>query len=143
MSISFADRMEAICGTLGNFHTSSCLTNRVLPPILQFIRPHQLTYKVRLRTPRKPLKRATVGPGTREARHKDVFYQLGLDPLSECQNPALLAGFLSEMGKIYGREVTGLTTKNQRRLGKAIRRAKMMGVIPILSSPPDLQQKRR
>jgi small subunit ribosomal protein S18 len=72
-----------------------------------------------------------------------VFYQLGLDPLSECQNPALLAGFLSEMGKIYGREVTGLTTKNQRRLGKAIRRAKMMGVIPILSSPPDLQQKRR
>jgi small subunit ribosomal protein S18 len=73
----------------------------------------------------------------------DVFHQLGLNPLLECQNPALLGGFMSEMGKIYGREVTGLTVKNQRRLGKAIRRARMMGVIPILSTPPDFNKRRR
>lgn len=80
-------------------------------------------------------RRPLLGPPSREARYNDVFHQLGIDPLDECQNPTLLAGFMSEMGKIYGRNVTGLTTKSQRRLGKAIRRAKMMGVIPILSRP--------
>lgn len=40
------------------------------------------------------------------------------------------------MGKIKSRAETGLTWKNQRRLGKAIRRAKMMGVIPVLSRRP-------
>lgn len=41
------------------------------------------------------------------------------------------------MGKIYGRPVTGLTLKSQRKLGKAIRRAKMMGIIPNLSKTSD------
>ncbi|EGO27856.1 hypothetical protein SERLADRAFT_383498 [Serpula lacrymans var. lacrymans S7.9] len=78
-------------------------------------------------------KPALVGPGRREARRQDVFYQLGIDPLHESQNAALLSAFVTEMGKIRPRTQTGLTTKTQRRLGKAIRRAKMMGVIPWLS----------
>lgn len=39
------------------------------------------------------------------------------------------------MGKIYGRNITGLTSRSQRRLGKAIRRARMIGIIPQLSRP--------
>jgi small subunit ribosomal protein S18 len=90
---------------------------------------------MRLNASPPPRKRQTVGPGAREARAGDIFYQLNLDPLEECQNATLLAHFVSEMGKIYGRERTRLTTNNQRRLGKAIRRARQMGVLPILSRP--------
>jgi small subunit ribosomal protein S18 len=74
-----------------------------------------------------------VSPGSGIARYNDVFYQLDLDPLEECQNSYLLTGFVSDMGKIFGREKTGLTAKSQRKLGKAIRRAKQMGVMPVLS----------
>jgi small subunit ribosomal protein S18 len=59
---------------------------------------------------------------------------LGVDPLQEASNDVLMSSFVTEMGKIKHRAETGLTTKSQRRLGKAIRRAKMMGVIPVLSS---------
>jgi hypothetical protein len=44
-----------------------------------------------------------------------------------------MAGFVTEMGKIKGRADTKLTRKSQRRLGQAIRRAKMMGLTPMLS----------
>lgn len=44
-----------------------------------------------------------------------------------------MSRFVTTMGKIKGRNETNLTWKNQRRLGKAIRRAKMMGIIPVLS----------
>lgn len=37
------------------------------------------------------------------------------------------------MGKVQSRAQTFLTAKNQRLLGKTIRRAKMMGIIPHLS----------
>lgn len=101
--------------------------------LLQFIRPHQLTYKYRLQPTRRLIRPPTVGPGSAESRYGDVFHQLGIDPLDQCMNPQLLSHFVSDMGKIYGRHITKLTTRSQRRLGKAIRRAKMMGVIPILS----------
>jgi hypothetical protein len=44
-----------------------------------------------------------------------------------------MASFVTDMGKIRGRADTKLTRKSQRRLGKAIRRAKMMGLTPMLS----------
>ena len=78
-------------------------------------------------------KRPLLGPPAAESRRQDIFYQLGLDPLHECQNSTLMSWYVSGMGKIKTRAETGLTWKNQRRLGKAIRRAKMMGIIPVLS----------
>ncbi|RDB22535.1 30S ribosomal protein S18, chloroplastic [Hypsizygus marmoreus] len=100
------------------------------------VRPHELTYKARVVAPRTHFsRRAAVGPPPNVARYADVFHQFGIDPLSQAQNPEMLAEFVSEMGKIYSRNITGLTTRSQRRIGKAIRRAKMMGVIPILSRP--------
>lgn len=102
----------------------------------QLLRPHEFTYKTRLNEPRKFARRPAVGHAPNVARYSDLFHQLNIDPLSQAQNPAILGEYVSEMGKIYSRNFTNLTSKSQRRMGKAIRRAKMMGVIPILSRPP-------
>lgn len=50
-------------------------------------------------------------------------------------NPVLLNDFLSEMGKIKGRNETKLTRRSQRLVGKAVRRARAMGVLPALHRP--------
>ena len=78
-------------------------------------------------------KRALLGPGAAESRRNDTFYQLDIDPLDEAMNPRLLSFFVSDMGKIRSRADNKLTWRNQRRLTKAIRRAKMMGIMPILN----------
>lgn len=77
-------------------------------------------------------KRALLGPGAAESRRGDWFYQLDIDPLDEATNPQLLSYFVTDMGKMKSRAETKLTWRNQRRLTKAVRRAKMMGVMPIL-----------
>jgi len=78
-------------------------------------------------------KRALLGPGAAESRRNDWFYQLDIDPLDEATNPRLLSYFVTDMGKMKSRAETKLTWRNQRRLTKAIRRARMMGVMPILN----------
>jgi small subunit ribosomal protein S18 len=54
-----------------------------------------------------------------------------IDPLDECMNTTLLSNFVTPMGRIEKRAVTRLTMKSQKRISKAIKRAKMMGIIPI------------
>jgi small subunit ribosomal protein S18 len=49
------------------------------------------------------------------------------------KNPAILANYVTEMGKIMPRASTGLTRKSQRMIGKAIRRARSMGLLPVMS----------
>jgi len=98
-----------------------------------FIRPHYFSHDHRFKGPSPFPKRSLIGPGSKQAKKQDVFYRLAIDPLQEATNDVLMSSFVSEMGKIKHRAETGLTTKSQRRLGKAIRRAKMMGVIPVLS----------
>ncbi|KAG2154937.1 uncharacterized protein EDB93DRAFT_124761 [Suillus bovinus] len=99
-----------------------------------FIRPHYFSHDHRFKGPSPYSKRPLIGPGKKQAKQQDVFYRLGIDPLQEASNDVLMSTFVTEMGKIKHRAETGLTTKTQRKLGKAIRRAKMMGVIPVLSS---------
>ena len=96
---------------------------------IQFLKPADLLAR------EDPLrrKRALLGPGAAESRRNDWFYQLGIDPLNEATNPRLLSYFVTDMGKIKSRAETKLTWRNQRRLTKAIRRAKMMGIMPILN----------
>lgn len=98
----------------------------------KFVTPGRFSVKAfeQHRFPRKP---PYVGPDAKTSRYNDAFYQLGIDPLDECTNARLLSDFVTEMGKIKSRAVTGLTWRSQRRLSKAIRRAKMMGVMPMLS----------
>lgn len=45
----------------------------------------------------------------------------------------LLRRFISERGKILPRRVTGTSAKNQRRLTIAIKRARIMGLLPFVA----------
>lgn len=101
----------------------------------QFIKPSDLGFEARTALPH-PSKRPLLGPSVKESKRRDIFHQLGIDPLHESFNSSLLSTYVTGMGKIRGRAETGLTWKSQRRLGKSIRRAKMMGVMPILCKRP-------
>ncbi|KXS10997.1 ribosomal protein S18 [Gonapodya prolifera JEL478] len=68
----------------------------------------------------------------RESRGKPDFLEvLNIDPLKEYKNPHLLAEFMTDMGYIKPRSLTGLSILNQRKVSRAIRRAQNMGLLPI------------
>ncbi|TNY20626.1 STE/STE11/cdc15 protein kinase [Rhodotorula diobovata] len=72
-----------------------------------------------------------LGPPTSFAETHDPFVRYGLDPLRDAAtNPFVLSEFVTSMGKIKSRGKTGLQRKSQRRVGKAVRRARSMGIIP-------------
>ena len=45
----------------------------------------------------------------------------------------LLKHFISERGKILPRRLTGTSAKNQRKVAKAIKRARIMGLLPFVA----------
>ncbi|TDM74100.1 30S ribosomal protein S18 [Lactobacillus crispatus] len=45
----------------------------------------------------------------------------------------LLKRFISERGKILPRRVTGTSAKNQRKVSNAIKRARIMGLLPFVA----------
>jgi len=98
-----------------------------------FVTPYDLTYKGHTKKDPPRMLAQYLAPSRKEARAQDPFYQLGLDPLDFVLNPDVLQAYVTDMGKILPRNRSKLTTKNQRRLGKAIRRARMMGIIPLFS----------
>ncbi|KAJ1027484.1 hypothetical protein NDA18_003490 [Ustilago nuda] len=89
------------------------------------------------RAPR--LARPLLGPTKKEAMSQDPIYQNGLNPAKASlnddtyKNAAILANYVSEMGKILPRSSTGLTRKSQRQVGKAVRRARSIGLLPVMS----------
>jgi small subunit ribosomal protein S18 len=52
----------------------------------------------------------------------------------EYKNALLLKAFLSKSGKIKSRRKTRVKLCQQRRIGKAIRRARVLGLLPFVSS---------
>ncbi|KAG8743369.1 hypothetical protein FRC10_012173 [Ceratobasidium sp. 414] len=98
-----------------------------------FSNPNHLSREHRVYRPERRPKDPTMGPGRKQAQSLDVFRKLDIDPLDEYKNGTLLKSFVSEMGKIHPRAKTGLTWRSQRRVGKAIRRARAMGIIPLWS----------
>lgn len=98
----------------------------------QFIRPIDLSRE--FRSPKRTGRSVQNVPPGREARYNDAFLQLGVDPRFECENAALMSNFASRMGKIQPRTVTLLSQRSQRLMGKAVKRAKMMGIIPMFSN---------
>ncbi|TRM67618.1 hypothetical protein BD626DRAFT_103502 [Schizophyllum amplum] len=110
----------------------------------KFIRPRDFTYKERTKATRfKRARPPSMPPPTYQARAQDLFHKLNIDPLQFSTHPLILRDFVSEMGMIQGRNQTCLTSKSHRRLTRAIKRAKMMGVIPQLSRPSEGYQKER
>jgi small subunit ribosomal protein S18 len=74
-----------------------------------------------------------LGPSRKQLALSDPFKRLDLNVLTQPMNQELLYPFLTFMGKIQGRSQTGLSWKNQRRVGKAVRRARCMGVLSYFS----------
>ncbi|KAA1466311.1 hypothetical protein DENSPDRAFT_831118 [Dentipellis sp. KUC8613] len=131
------ERKTPLQGTSEGFSVDIKPTGRSKPgrvvTLPSFIKPTDLLPREDYQVAKK---RPLLGPSTDVSRRLDAFHQLNIDPLLEATNPALMSHFVSEMGKVKGRPETNLTWRSQRRLTKAIRRAKMMGIMPILSRSP-------
>lgn len=50
------------------------------------------------------------------------------------KNIGLLRRFISEQGKILSRRVTRLTSKQQRNITKAIKRARILALLPFINN---------
>ena len=67
-----------------------------------------------------------------------AIYRLKVSPLPtneviDYKDVELLSKFLTEQGKILPRRMTGLTTKQQTRLTKAVKRARMLSLLPFIN----------
>ncbi|MDX2050721.1 MAG: 30S ribosomal protein S18 [Rickettsiaceae bacterium] len=52
-------------------------------------------------------------------------------PVVDYKNPALLAKFISEGGRILPSRITNVCAKMQRRLKRSIKRARVLGLLPF------------
>ncbi|KAJ1736244.1 hypothetical protein LPJ61_000028 [Coemansia biformis] len=77
--------------------------------------------------------RKTIDFAKRDRTAVDPFKALGIDPLKEYKNALVLSNFVTDMGRIKPRYKSGLSAKSQRRVAKAIRRARSFGLIPVTS----------
>nr|BDA98860.1 ribosomal protein S18 [Chroomonas debatzensis] len=67
-----------------------------------------------------------------------VIYRRKLSPIKitdviDYKDVELLSKFLTEQGKILPRRVTGLTTKQQARITKAVKRARILSLLPFVT----------
>lgn len=67
---------------------------------------------------------------------------LGVDPLKEYKNFAMMSEFVTEMGRIRHSRDTGLRAVNQRRMAKAVRRAIGIGIMPSVHKHPEMLDER-
>ena len=67
-----------------------------------------------------------------------VIYRRKASPLKvtdtiDYKDVELLSKFLSEQGKILPRRLTGLTTKQQTKITKAIKQARILSLLPFVN----------
>jgi ribosomal protein S18 len=95
----------------------------------QIYPPHSFSQSS-LYPPTSPNSRAPLlGPPNKVAKQIDAFHLSSSDPLDHIFNPGMSRAFVNQMGRIRSRAETGLTWKNQRKVGKLVRRARAMGLI--------------
>ena len=70
--------------------------------------------------------------GGRRRRKVDFIAANHIDYI-DYKDVDLLERFISERGKILPRRVTGTSAKNQRKLTVAIKRARVMGLLPFVA----------
>lgn len=70
--------------------------------------------------------------GGRRRRKVDFIAAKHIDYI-DYKDVDLLKRFISERGKILPRRVTGTSAKNQRKLTVAIKRARVMGLLPFVA----------
>ncbi|KAI9855503.1 MAG: hypothetical protein M1824_006099 [Vezdaea acicularis] len=69
---------------------------------------------------------------------KDAVDILGVKPLLEYKNFAMMSEMVSETGRIKHSRETGLRPKNQRKMAKAVRRAIGLGLMPSVHRHPEI-----
>ena len=65
---------------------------------------------------------------------KQQLSTLGLDQKINYKDTNLLKFFTTKQGKILPHRVTGLTVQQQRRLTKAIKRARVLSLLPFVTA---------
>lgn len=70
-------------------------------------------------------------PGRSMSRRKVCRFCLDEASVLDYKNPQLLRSFITDRGKITPRRVTGNCAKHQRALAVAIRRARMIALLPF------------
>ena len=61
---------------------------------------------------------------------------IGLNQKIDYKDIDLLTLFVTDQGKILPRRATGVTVQQQRKLSKAIKRARILSLIPFVASDP-------
>ena len=70
------------------------------------------------------------------ARQKQKTSPIGLNQKIGYKDIDLLKFFVTEQGKILPRRATGVTVQQQRKLSKAIKRARVLSLFPFVASDP-------
>ena len=74
------------------------------------------------------------GRGEGGSSRRKRFAMVGdKDLVLDYKNPQLLKNFLSDRGKIVPARISGLSARQQRQLTKAIKRARMLALLPYTS----------
>lgn len=71
-----------------------------------------------------------LGIRRRGGRKRPPAFVLAIDFEFDYKDPQTLKHFISERGKIVPRRISGLTAKQQRSLTRAIKRARMIALLP-------------
>ncbi|KAJ5815325.1 Ribosomal protein S18 [Penicillium riverlandense] len=74
----------------------------------------------------------------RHSPSKDAFDALNLNPLDLYKNFSIMSEYISPLGRIKHRSETGLRPVNQRKIAKAIRRARGLGLMPSVHKHPEI-----
>jgi small subunit ribosomal protein S18 len=68
------------------------------------------------------------------ARKKQNLSPISLNQKIDYKDIDLLTLFVTEQGKILPRRATGVTIQQQRKIAKAIKRARMLSLFPFIAS---------
>ena len=70
------------------------------------------------------------------AAQKQKLSPLSINQKIDYKDIDLLKLFITEQGKILPRRATGVTVQQQRKLSKAIKRARILSLFPFVASDP-------
>ncbi len=68
---------------------------------------------------------------------KQTFSPIGLNQKIDYKDIELLKLYITDQGKILPRRVTGVTVQQQKKLAKAIKRARIISLFPFVASNAD------
>jgi small subunit ribosomal protein S18 len=69
-------------------------------------------------------------------KQKQKVSPIGLNQKIDYKDIDLLTLFVTDQGKILPRRATGVTVQQQRKLSKAIKRARVLSLFPFVASDP-------